>query len=138
MPSLNGFFIDAVVVRGTSKTFSVSVNQLQENSLTNFEPLDLNPYSVVFKVMGSSTADGEVLLEKLITQNTDETNPGIINVPDNGQFTFVITDEDTINLGVGKFPIMLQLVDPTTLEPQITLTEGGYKGEFNKLQIVQV
>lgn len=138
MASLNGFFIDAVVVKGTKRTFSVSINQLKENSLTEFEPLDLDPYSIVLKVLGSSTADGAVLLEKVITQNTDVDEEGVIDVPDNGQFSFTITAEDTQELGLGKFPIMLQLVDPTSLEPQITLTEGGFGGEFNKLQIVQV
>lgn len=138
MASPNDYFIDAVVVKGTRRAFSVSINQLKENSLTEFEPLDLNPYSVVFKVMGSATADGEVLIEKVITQNTDVDDVGIIDVPDNGQFTFTVSEDDTNKLGLGKFPIMLQLVDPDTLEPQITLTEGGYKGEFNKLQIVQV
>jgi len=138
MASLNGFFMDAVVVKGTKRTFSVSINHLKENSLTEFEPLDLDSYSVRFKVLGSATADGEVLLSKIITQNTDVDEVGLIDVPDNGQFTFTITAEDTQQLGLGKFPIMLELLDVNTLEPLVTLTEGGYKGEFNKLQIVQV
>ena len=138
MTSLNGFFIDAVVVKGTKRTFSVSINQLKENSLKEFEPVDLNSYSVVFKVLGSSTADGEILLKKVITQNTDEDEVGVIDVPDNGQFKFTITAEDTQTLGLGKFPIMLQLVDPDSLEPLATLTEGGFGSEFNKLQIVQI
>lgn len=137
--SLNGnLFIDAVVVKGTGRTFTVSINHLQENSLTVFEPLDLNPYSIKFKIMGSSTADGKILIEKLITQNSNPDVEGLIFDPNNGQFSFTVTAEDTINLGLGDFPIMLELVDPDTLETQFVLTEGGQQAEFNKIKIVQV
>ena len=137
MATTNQLYIDAVVVYGTKKTFTVSIETLNEDMVT-FSPLDLNPYSVRFTVLGSATADGEVLLRKIITQNTEESTTGIIDVPDNGQFSFTITKDETINLGLGNHPIMLELLNAETLEPEITLTEGGLQGEFNKISIVQV
>lgn len=137
MATTNQLYIDAVVVYGTKKTFTVSIETLNEDMVT-FSPLDLNPYSVRFTVLGSATADGEVLLQKIITQNTEESTTGIIDVPDNGQFSFTITKDETINLGLGNHPIMLELLNAETLEPEITLTEGGLQGEFNKISIVQV
>lgn len=137
MATTNQLYIDAVVVYGTKKTFTVSIETLNEDMVT-FSPLDLNPYSVRFTVLGSATADGEVLLQKIITQNTEESTTGIIDVPDNGQFSFTITKEETINLGLGNHPMMLELLNAESLEPEITLTEGGLQGEFNKISIVQV
>lgn len=136
MPTTDGLYIDAVVVKGTKKTFTVSIETLNDDGVT-FSPFDLNPYSVRFSVLGSATADGTILLQKVITQNTEETEEGIIDVPENGHFSFTVTAEDTQTLGLGKHPIMLELLDAETLEPEIVLTEGAYQGEFNKLQIVQ-
>ena len=131
-------YIDAVVVKGTRRIFGCTVNTKTQNEAKDeFSPLDLTPYSVRFRVLGSATADAKVLLEKIITQTTDEESTGIINDAENGQFEFVINITDTQLLGLGKFAIMIELLDANTLEPQITLTEGGYNGEFNKLQIVQ-
>ena len=131
-------YIDAVVVKGTRRIFGCTVNTKTQNEAKDeFAPLDLTPYSVRFRVLGSATADAKVLLEKIITQTTDEESTGIINDAENGQFEFVINIADTQLLGLGKFAIMIELLDANTLEPQITLTEGGYNGEFNKLQIVQ-
>ena len=131
-------YIDAVVVKGTRRVFGCTVNTKTQNEAKDeFAPLDLTPYSVRFRVLGSATADAKVLLEKIITQTTDEESIGIINDAENGQFEFVINIADTQLLGLGKFAIMIELLDANTLEPQITLTEGGYNGEFNKLQIVQ-
>ena len=137
MPTNDGLYIDAVVVKGTKRTFTVSIDTLNEDLVTS-SPLDLNSYSVRFTVLGSATADAEVLLQKVITQNTEIDEVGIINNPDNGGFSFTITAEDTQTLGLGKFPIMLELLNANTLEPEIVLTEGAYGGEFNKIQIVQV
>lgn len=137
MPTTNGLYIDAVVVKGTKRTFTVTIKTLNEDNKT-FSPLNLNPYSVRFTVLGSATADGTVLLQKVITQNTEEDTTGLITVPDNGEFSFTVTKEDTQTLGLGKFPMMLELLNAETLEPEIVLTEGAYQGEFSKLQIVQV
>ena len=131
-------YMDAVVVKGTRRVFGCTVNTKTQNEAKDeFAPLDLTPYSVRFRVLGSATADAKVLLEKIITQTTDGESIGIINDAENGQFEFVINIADTQLLGLGKFAIMIELLDANTLEPQITLTEGGYNGEFNKLQIVQ-
>lgn len=139
MATNEGLFIDAVIVKGTKRTFLVTINQKTEDLTSKtFEPLDLDPYSIKLTVLGSATADAKVLLQKVITQNTDNDTIGRIVDSSNGQFTFTFTAQETINLGLGNFPIMLELVDPETLENQFTLTEGGYKGEFNKIQIVQV
>lgn len=137
MPTTDGLYIDAVVVKGTFRTFTVSVETLNDDGVT-FDPFNLNPYSVRFRVLGSATADGEVILEKVITQNTEVEEEGLISNPDNGEFSFTVTIEDTQKLGLGKHPIMLELLNAETLEPEITLTEGAYQGEFNKLQIVEV
>lgn len=129
-------YIDAVVISGETKSFSCSIQA--KNEVGRFEYLNLNNYSVLFQVLGSPTADAEVLVEHLITQNTEIGIDGQINDPDNGTFTFTITAEDTKKLGLGNHPIRLVLVDATDLVPEFTLTEGGQKGEFSTIQIVQV
>ncbi len=137
MTTLDGLFIDAVVVKGSSKSFSVSINQRNETN-TGFEPLDLSSYAVRFSILGAPTADSKVLIEHIITANTDAEVDGIINNPTNGEFSFIVTAEDTNKIGLGKFPIKIELLDAETMEPDVLLTEGGYEGEFNALQIVQV
>lgn len=130
-------FIDAVIVKGETKPFTASI-QVRNEQNTSFEPLDLSDYAVRFRVMGATTADAKVLIEKVLTQNTDEELDGIINNPEGGEFTFVVTAEDTKKLGLGEHPIMLELLDAASLEPEFTLTEGGLRGEFNSIRIVQV
>ena len=96
-------YIDAVVVKGTKRIFGCTVNTKTQNEAKDeFAPLDLTPYSVRFRVLGSATADAKVLLEKIITQTTDEESTGIINDAENGQFEFVINIADTQLLGLGK------------------------------------
>lgn len=130
-------FINANLVKGTKRSFSASISCLSEDNVS-FVPLDLNPYSIRFRVLGAPTADAKVLLEKMITQNSDPDTVGYIDTPHIGFFVFVITVEDTIKLGLGQHPIMLEILDGETDEPIYTLTEGGYKGEFNKLYITEV
>ena len=139
----NQLYIDAVVVKGVGRTFSMGIKQVTEESANEdraqFEALDLSPYSVRFKVLGSATGDGEVLINKLITQTSNPDEEGIIEEPSSGEFTFTITAEDTNVLGLGSFPIMIQLVDMDSLNVIYTLTEGGIaQGEFNRIQIVKV
>lgn len=137
MSTTNGLYIDAVVVKGTSRTFTVSIETLNEDGIT-FSPLDLDPYSVRFTVLGSATADGTVLLQKVITQNTEESEEGAITAPESGEFSFTINSDDTNTLGLGNFPIMLELLNAETLEVEFVLTEGGHQAEFNRIQVVQV
>lgn len=129
-------FIDAKVIYGQRRGFGCSI-EVNENA-DIFKPFDLSPYSIIFKVLGSSTANGEVLVEHIITQNSDEENVGVINDPTNGQFIFVVSEEDTYKLGLGQHPIMIEIVDAASLSPLFTLTEGEQNGEFSKIQIVQV
>lgn len=129
-------YIDAVIVKGETKGFSCSIQAL--NEVGSFEPLNLNDYSVQFRIMGAPTADAEVLVEHLITQNTDIETEGQIDDAENGSFTFVVTAEDTDIIGLGNHPIQLRLLDATDLTVEFTLTEGGQKGEFSKIQVVQV
>lgn len=137
MPTNDGLYIDAVIVKGTKRTFTVSIETLNKDGVT-FDPYDLNSNNIRFTVLGSATADGEVLLQKIITQNTDVNEEGVINYPDLGGFSFTITAEDTSKLGLGDFPIMLEILDAETQVVEYVLTEGAYKAEFNKIQIVQV
>lgn len=130
-------FIDAVVVKGETKPFTASI-QIRDEQNTGFVPMDLSIYSVRFRIMGAPTADAEVLVEKIITQNSDERLDGIINNPEGGEFTFVVTANDTIKIGLGEHPIMLELLDSTSLQHIFTLTEGGLNGEFNSIRVVQV
>lgn len=130
-------FIDAVIVKGESRSFSASI-QIRNEQGTGFEPLDLSNYAVRFRIMGATTSDAEVLIERVITQNTEEENYGIISNPENGEFIFVVTADDTLKVGLGEHPIMLELLDAASLEHEFTLTEGGLDGEFNSIRIVQV
>lgn len=130
-------FIDAVVVQGVKRLFTASIDVMSSDD--TLVPLDLTPYHIKFQVLGASVANAEVLIAKIITQTTDEDIEGIINDAENGQFAFTITADDSIMLGIGEHPIMLQLLDATTDEELFTLTEGGTgSGEFNKLTVVQV
>ena len=131
-------FIDAVVVKGTSVTKSVSI-QVRNETDTGFVPFDLNPYAIRFRVLGSPTANAKVLIEKIITQVSDEDKVGRITNPAQGEFTFTINADDSINkLSLGNHPISIDSLDVDSLEYQFTLTEGGANGEFNKIMIVQV
>lgn len=137
MTITDGLYIDAVIVKGSSRSFSVSINTMNDDE-SGFEPLDLSNYSVRFSIMGSPVADGKVLIEKIITSNTDEDMVGIIDDPTNGQFIFTITAQDTNNIGLGKFPIKLELLDAASLLVETVLTEGNEQGEFNAIRIVEV
>lgn len=141
-------FIDATCIYGESKPFSVSIYVVKdpEDNTTpyieyegeKFVPFDLSNYSIYFKVMGSATADAEVLTQHLITQTSDLEVDGQITNAAEGEFSFTVTDEDTRKVGLGQHPIMIELVDIETLAHQFTLTEGGEKGEFSKIFVVQV
>lgn len=130
-------FIDCVAIYGESKLHACTI-KVKDETNTKFIPFDLSPYSVVFKVLGSSTANAKVLVEHEITPSTDIEVDGEITDPENGEFTFCISKEDTITLGIGKFPIQIQIVDGETKELVHTITTGGKNGEFNCIHIVQV
>lgn len=137
MTITDGLYIDAVIVKGSSRTFGVSINQRNEED-TDFEPMDLSNYAIKFSVLGSPVADGKVLVEHVITTNTTDEEGGCINNPTNGEFTFTVTAVDTNNLGLGKFPIKIEILDGTSLEVEHVLTEGNENGEFNAIRIVEV
>lgn len=130
-------FIDAVIVKGETKPFTVSIQQRNEQD-TGFEPFDLTDYAVRFCIMGATTADAKVLVERIITQNTDEDEYGMITNAEGGEFSFVVTAEDTRKVGLGEHPIMLELLDAASLTSEFILTEGGLNGEFNSIRVVQV
>lgn len=131
-------FIDAVIVKGSTKSFDVSVNVKADDESGEFVALDLDPYAIQFRILGATTADAKVLVEHIITQNTDVNVDGQITMPEDGQFTFTINKDDTDKLGFGKFPIQINMLDADTLEHEFTLTEGGTTSEFNCIRIVQV
>ena len=130
-------YIDAVLVKGQTKGFSVSI-QTDEEGNGIFTPLDLSDYAIRFRIMGSATLDGKVLVEHILTQNTDIETIGQIDDAANGQFTFVVNAEDQDVVGLGIHPISIEILDAASLEPDFTLTEGGLRGEFNKIHIVEV
>ena len=137
MTITDGLYIDAVIVKGSSRTFGVSINQRNEEN-TDFEPMDLSDYAIRFSVLGSPVADGKVLVEHIITTNTTDEEGGCINNPTNGEFAFTITSQDTNKLGFGKFPIKIEILDGASLEVEHILTEGNENGEFNAIRIVEV
>lgn len=130
-------YINATIIYGKSKGYSCSI-ETTKNDGVSFTPLDLNPYSVKFKVLGSPTADAKVLVEHLITQNTDIETEGQITNPEEGEFVFTVSKEDTYKLGLGHFPIALELVDVNTGELIDTITQGKEGEEFNKINITEV
>lgn len=130
-------FIDAMVVKGQTKQFLCTIQCLDETG-QKFVPMDLSPYNIRISVLGSPTADAQVLVQHILNENTNVETEGQITDSENGEFTFVITDEDTQILGLGNFPIMLELLDYDTNELVYTITQGGLNGEFNKIQIIQV
>lgn len=129
-------FIDATVIKGSNRTFTVSVTH--DPGGNKEEPVDLSTFKILFKVLGSPTADAKVLVLHEITQSSDEKVDGRITSAKEGQFSFTITKEDTNLLGLGDHPIMMELVDIVDGSVAAILGEGGTRGEFNKINIVQV
>lgn len=140
-------YIDAVIVKGIGRILTCSIEQLKEEAESNvnpdldsdFEPIDLSPYIIRFRVLGSADGNGVVLLEKNISQETNPTEIGVIKTNENaGEFSIAITAEDTDLLGIGDHPISIEILDEETLETVYTLTEGGIaQGEFNHISIVR-
>ena len=141
-------YIDATIIKGKTKGFSCSIQVTDgianpDPSVVTHDnllwtPVDLSDYAIGFKILGAPTADAKVLVEKVITANTDIETVGQITYPEEGQFTFVVTAEDTHEIGLGNHPIMLELLDLDSLTTEYTLTEGGRNGEYSKIQVVQV
>lgn len=129
-------YIDATCIKGQNNPFTASI-EINDNA-ENFTPMDLNNYSIRMRILGSPTADAKVLIEKIITQNTNIEKFGQIDDPNNGAFTFVINKEDTNLLGLGKFPIKLDILDATSLAEIYSLTIGDERNEFNCIRVVQV
>lgn len=138
-------YIDAVAVLGIGREFSVAIDvKASENEEstdligTDFIPMNLTGYKVRFRILGSARGNGTILLEKIITADTSGLITGTIAEPESGEFTFTVTSADTNMLGLGEFPICLQILDEDD-NVIFTLTEGGNnQGEFNKLSIVRV
>lgn len=130
-------FIDAVVLKGQTRQFTSTI-QIRDEQNLNFVPFNLLPYVIRFRVMGSAVADADVIVEHIITQVSDLETVGQITNAEAGEFTFTITAEDTNILGLGKKPIMIDILNADTQELVYTLTEGGARGEYNKIYIVQV
>lgn len=130
-------YIDATCIKGQKNIFSSTIEITEDNGVS-FVPFDLNAYSVRFRVLGAPTADAKTLIEKIITQNTDIEVIGQIDNPSNGSFTFTITKDDTDILGLGKFPIKLDLLDAASGSEIYSLTLGDERSEFNVIRVVQV
>lgn len=130
-------FIDATVIKGNSRTFTATIQQRNDTDVA-FEPMDLDPYKIRFVVLGAPTADAAELVVHEITQVSDIETDGQITVPQNGEFCFTLTAEDTKTLGLGHHPIKIDFHDIETDDYLFTLTEGGLNGEFNKIHIVEV
>jgi hypothetical protein len=130
-------YIDATCIKGQKNIFSSTIEITEDNGVS-FVPFDLNAYSVRFRVLGAPTADAKTLIEKIITQNTDIEVIGQIDNPSNGSFTFTITKDDTDILGLGKFPIKLDLLDAASGSEIYSLTLGDERSEFNSIRVVQV
>lgn len=133
---MDNMYIDAVVTLGNTMRHSVSIT-VNDNA-NNFSSFDLNGYNIRLRILGSPTSDAKVLKEYIITQNTDLETQGQIDNPDEGQFVFVIPAEDILELGIGSFPVELAILDETDGTVEYILTEGGFRGEFNRINIVQV
>lgn len=128
-------YIDATCIKGQNNPFTASI-EINDNA-EDFTPFDLNNYSIRMQILGAPTADAKVLIEKIITQNTNIEELGQIDDPNNGAFTFVINKEDTNFLGLGKFPIKLDILDATSLAEIYSLTIGDERNEFNCIRVVQ-
>lgn len=130
-------FIDCKAIKGETTVRSCSI-QMKDPTGQTFIPFDLTGYSIKFKIMGAATANAAVLVEHTITPSTDLDVDGEITNPERGEFSICISKEDTLKLGIGTFPIMIQIVDEQTGELVETITQGGKNGEFNAVMIIQV
>lgn len=139
----NQLYIDAVVVYGIGRIFSCSLRQPTEETQNSrnvvTEPLDLTNSIVRFRILGSAEGEGHIIVEKIITRESDPNLVGVIDDPTTGDFTFSITPADTYLLGRGSRPISIEILDKETEELIVNLTEGGTnQGEFNKITVVNV
>lgn len=130
-------FIDATCIKGQLNVFSSTIEVTEDGGQT-FNPLNLNNFIVRFRVLGAPTADAKILIEKMITQNSDTDEIGQIDDPNNGSFVFAITKDDTNKLGLGKFPVKLDLLDAGSGSEVYSLTIGDERSEFNCIRVVQV
>lgn len=129
-------YIDAICIKGQKNLFTASI-ELNDNA-EEFTPMDLNNYSIRIQILGAPTADAKVLIEKIITQNTEIEEVGQIDDPNNGCFTFTINKKDTNILGLGRFPIKIDLLDAASLSLVYSLTIGDENNEINAIRVVQV
>lgn len=130
-------YIDAVVVKGIGKILNCTIETRNETD-TDFVPLDLSPYAIRFRVLGTTVGNAKVLLEKIIDSFTDLETIGQILDANSGNFAFTITANDTEQLSLGEHPIRIDLLDFNTRNYIDTITEGGNFGEFSKIHIIQV
>ena len=71
-------------------------------------PLDLSNYNIVFQVKENPLEECEPLIDKLITLVSDINDVGIINAPDQGQFTIHLKKSDT-SLNTGDYSLIIAL-----------------------------
>lgn len=83
------------IKQGESKLFAFSLSQ-------NEEPFDLSNSQMLLQVRENMQDNGEYLIEKTITANSDIDEDGQINNPANGQFLFKINSEDIESMNTTK------------------------------------
>lgn len=74
----------------------------------NGAPMALYGYTVHVQVKPDPLLRSKPLIDKKITEVSDINNEGIINAPDQGQFTLHISDKDS-SLPIGEYALVISL-----------------------------
>ena len=71
-------------------------------------PLDLTPYTIHFQVKKTPLVNAPAFVDKLITTTSDMNDVGLINNPQEGQFTVHLKESDT-SLPTGDYYLIIAL-----------------------------
>lgn len=71
-------------------------------------PFNLSGYNVLVQVKNNPTVKSKPLVDKIITTVSDDTDQGIINNADGGQFILRLKKEDT-SLPIGEYYLIIAI-----------------------------
>lgn len=72
------------------------------------QPFNLSGYNVLVQVKNNPTVKSKAIVDKIITTVSDGTDVGIIDYPNQGQFTLHLTKEDTSH-PIGEYYLIIAI-----------------------------
>lgn len=71
-------------------------------------PFNLSGYNVLVQVKNNPTVKSKAIVDKVITNVSDDNIVGIITMPNQGQFTLHLTKEDT-SFPIGEYYLVIAI-----------------------------